>query len=62
LKVLNFVFETFHRTITILKLTPIGRRSFFSKKCSNLSFLAQEAQMKKKKFKKNCNFNCNILP
>jgi hypothetical protein len=31
-------------------LTPKGRRSFFSKKCSNLPFLAQEAKMKQKYF------------
>jgi hypothetical protein len=28
-------------------LTPIGQRSFFSKKCLNLLILAQEAKMKK---------------
>jgi hypothetical protein len=30
--------------------TPKGRRSFFSKKCSNVPFQAQEAQTKKKSF------------
>jgi hypothetical protein len=29
----------------IIGISPKGRRSFFSKKCSNLPFLAQEAQM-----------------
>jgi hypothetical protein len=28
-------------------ITPKGQRSFFSKKCSNLPFLAQEAKTKK---------------
>jgi hypothetical protein len=32
---------------TVLLLTPEGQRSFFSKKCSNRPFLAQEAQTKK---------------
>jgi hypothetical protein len=30
-------------------LTPKGRRSIFSKKCSNLPFLAQEVKTKQKK-------------
>jgi hypothetical protein len=31
-------------------LTPKGQKSFFSKKCSNLPFLAQEAKTKTKSF------------
>jgi hypothetical protein len=41
-------------------LTPEGQMSFFSNKCSNLSFLAQEAQTNF--YSIFCNFNCMILP
>jgi hypothetical protein len=43
-------------TITLQSLTPKGRRSFFSNKCLNLPFLAQEAQTNK-----NNNFKIAIL-
>jgi hypothetical protein len=42
-----------------ISLTPNGRRSFFSKKCSNRPFLAQKAKMEKEFYF--WNFNRRIL-
>jgi hypothetical protein len=41
------IVHQFQNTPTSRILTPKGQRSFFSKICLNLPFLAQEAELKK---------------